>query len=465
MPLHTKLFDIHFLNSIHQAYGVTPCYIYSQELIESAIKQYQKAFGSHRHSIHYAVKANSNLSILSIIKQSGCGFDIVSIGELNRCLSIGVDPKHIIFSGVGKTDHEIKTALQLNIGCLNCESIEEIFLVNSIAQSMDKIAKIGLRVNPHINTKTHPYISTGLESNKFGLTIQDTRHILQCLDDKQLPNISVIGLGFHIGSQLMDVSPIVQSITSVLPLIDAYESVLSDCKIHHIDIGGGLGINYNMKPFKTVNATDDYRICNVRRSLNQHELYEIFDKNIFQRIDMFINAVKDALRRYPKYRDLAVVCEPGRSIVAYAGVLLTKILFYKRRMDRDKDFVIVDASMSEFIRPALYGGKHPIVLLKDNNDTQNEKMRNVDIVGSVCESGDFLGQQRRIYDANRNDLLAICHCGAYGFSMSSNYNSRCKVTELLIDRKNRVRVIKPRRTTHDLYELYHDEMELLASKL
>ena len=471
--LQTKLFDIDFLNNIGRKYD-TPCYIYSQELIEAAINRYQLAFSKYlktndnndKYKICYAVKANSNLSILSIIKNLNCSFDIVSIGELKRCLSIGINPSNIIFSGVGKTEKEIKYAISLNIGCFNCESIEEIFLLNKFAEkniNKNKIVNIGLRINPNINPETHPYISTGLLQNKFGITIKEIQEILiPNIQKNKLKNINIIGIGFHIGSQIMKVSPILQSIKSILPLIDQFNNI-QNTKIHHIDIGGGLGINYDMIPFKMNENKPNVLNCNIDGNLNGYQLYDIFEKNIFNRIDIFIDGVMNTLyddKYNGKYKDLSILCEPGRSIVGYCSILLCKVLFVKKRIGLNKDFVVIDGSMSEFIRPSLYQGIHPIILLKKVD--KDKETRNVDIVGPVCESGDFLGKGRKIKGVERNDLLAVCHVGAYGYVMSSNYNSRPSVMELLIDNHNKLRVIKPRQTIENLY---NDELTLLNSKL
>jgi diaminopimelate decarboxylase len=390
------------LSEVANEFG-TPSFVYSRKSIEEAFSKYQKAFGNQRHLICYAVKANSSIAILHLLAKMGSGFDVVSGGELKRVLLAGGDPKKTVFSGVGKTAQEIKDALSANIKCFNIESESELKRISHIAKLEGKSANISLRVNPDVDAKTHPYISTGLKENKFGVDIKDAINIYRRAKD--LPNLNIAGIDCHIGSQLVDIAPMRDAAIKVVELADALAKI--DIHIHHIDFGGGLGIRYQ-------NETP----------AGQQELVEVL-----------LDVVGT--------RDYEILIEPGRSIVGNSGVLLTRVEYVK--LGRDKNFLIVDAAMNDLARPALYDAHHEIVNVIEN---KTQKTHAFDVVGPICETGDFLGKNRSL-SAEEGDMLAIMSAGAYGMTMSSNYNTRPKAAEILVN-GSKCEVIRDRETIEDL---------------
>ena len=390
------------LSEVANEFG-TPSFVYSRESIEEAFSKYQKAFRNQRHLICYAVKANSNIAILHLLAKMGSGFDVVSGGELKRVLLAGGDPKKTVFSGVGKTAQEIKDALSANIKCFNIESESELERISHIAKLEGKSANISLRVNPDVDAKTHPYISTGLKENKFGVDIKDAINIYRRAKD--LPNLNIAGIDCHIGSQLVDIAPMRDAAIKVVELADALAKI--DVHIHHIDFGGGLGIRYQ-------NETP----------AGQQELVQVL-----------LDVVGT--------RDYEILIEPGRSIVGNSGVLLTRVEYVK--LGRDKNFLIVDAAMNDLARPALYDAHHEIVNVAEN---KTQKTQAFDVVGPICETGDFLGKNRSL-SAEEGDMLAIMSAGAYGMTMSSNYNTRPKAAEILVN-GSKCEVIRDRETIEDL---------------
>jgi len=390
------------LSEVANEFG-TPSFVYSRKSIEEAFSKYQKAFGNQRHLICYAVKANSSIAILHLLAKMGSGFDVVSGGELKRVLLAGGDPKKTVFSGVGKTAQEIKDALSANIKCFNIESESELERISHIAKLEGKLANISLRVNPDVDAKTHPYISTGLKENKFGVDIKDAINIYRRAKD--LPNLNIAGIDCHIGSQLVDIAPMRDAAIKVVELADALAKI--DINIHHIDFGGGLGIRYqNEMP------------------AGQQELVQVL-----------LDVVGT--------RDYEILIEPGRSIVGNSGVLLTRVEYVK--LGRDKNFLIVDAAMNDLARPALYDAHHEIVNVIEN---KTQKTHAFDVVGPICETGDFLGKNRSL-SAEEGDMLAIMSAGAYGMTMSSNYNTRPKAAEILVN-GSKCEVIRDRETIEDL---------------
>ena len=390
------------LSEVANEFG-TPSFVYSRKSIEEAFSKYQKAFGNQRHLICYAVKANSSIAILHLLAKMGSGFDVVSGGELKRVLLAGGDPKKTVFSGVGKTTQEIKDALSANIKCFNIESESELERISHIAKLEGKSANISLRVNPDVDAKTHPYISTGLKENKFGVDIKDAINIYRRAKD--LPNLNIAGIDCHIGSQLVDIAPMRDAAIKVVELADALAKI--DINIHHIDFGGGLGIRYqNEMP------------------AGQQELVQVL-----------LDVVGT--------RDYEILIEPGRSIVGNSGVLLTRVEYVK--LGRDKNFLIVDAAMNDLARPALYDAHHEIVNVIEN---KTQKTHAFDVVGPICETGDFLGKNRSL-SAEEGDMLAIMSAGAYGMTMSSNYNTRPKAAEILVN-GSKCEVIRDRETIEDL---------------
>lgn len=367
----------------------TPCYVYSKRAIVDRYCQYDTAFGDTPHVVCYAVKANSNLAILRVLVEAGAGFDIVSGGELFRVLKAGGDPPKIVFSGVGKTAEEIEYALESGIFSFNCESEPELDLVDTLAGRRKVQARVALRVNPDVDASTHPYISTGLRQHKFGIDIVEVEEVYQRA--KSLQNVVMESVSCHIGSQLLDIGPILEAVRKMLDLVDRLRA--RGIPIRHLDLGGGVGVPYRPNDPPSPNVGELVaRICDMTRG-----------------------------------RDLKVLLEPGRSIVAEAGVLLTKVLFRKR--NGDKEFVIVDAAMNDLIRPALYQSHHEILPVMVH---PRDSIR-ADVVGPVCETGDFLARDREMPDLEAGDLLAISTAGAYGFVQSSNYNSRPRPAEVLVD--------------------------------
>ncbi|MHB1946586.1 MAG: diaminopimelate decarboxylase [Gammaproteobacteria bacterium] len=389
-------------------YG-TPCYIYSRATIENNWRAFNTAFANYPHRICYAVKANSNLAILNLLAKLNSGFDIVSQGELERVLIAGGNPKNIIFSGVGKQTSEIMRALEVGIFCFNLESESELERLNYIATQQKKIASIALRINPNIDARTHRYISTGLHENKFGIEISQVIQLIEKI--KKMPNLNLIGIGCHIGSQLIELAPFLEALDSLLELVTKLTE--SGIKLNNIDIGGGLGICYrDEKP-------------------------------------PLISDYVAAIRKRVEPTKLEIILEPGRVIVANAGILLTKVEYLKQTAH--KNFAIVDAGMNDLIRPALYESWQNIIPAQLSM-TSEEKV--YDIVGPVCESADYLGKDRQL-SLKTADLLAICSAGAYGFSMSSNYNSRPRIAEIMVD-GNDHHLIRVRESFNDLYA--HEKM-------
>jgi diaminopimelate decarboxylase len=363
----------------------TPCYVYSRAALEEAFRAYDQALASHPHLICYAVKANSNLAILNVFARLGAGFDIVSGGELARVLAAGGDAKKVVFSGVGKREEEMRAALEAGIQCFNVESESELTRLNRVAGEMGRIAPVSLRVNPNVDARTHPYISTGLKENKFGIAHDQALRVYQ--EAAAMPNLRVHGIDCHIGSQLVDVTPFGEALDKVLELVAELNA--RGIQLAHIDVGGGVGIRYRDEaPI----AWDAYAGVLLSRMRGRRE---------------------------------TLVIEPGRSLVGNAGWLLTRVEYLKH--GEAKDFAIVDAAMNDLMRPALYDAWHDIVPVRQR---QGES-RSYSIVGPVCESGDFLGHDRKLVLAE-GDLLAVCSAGAYGMTMSSNYNTRPRAAEVMV---------------------------------
>ena len=395
------------IDEVVKHYG-TPCYVYSKQAILNVYQAYTDSFASLNHQICYAVKANSNLAVLGVLAQAGAGFDIVSRGELMRVLAAGGEASRVVFSGVGKTYGDIEYALNQGISCFNVESISELTLINDVAKTLDKSAPISLRVNPNVDAKTHPYISTGLKDNKFGITHEDAVAVYE--QAAQLSHIDIIGIDCHIGSQLTEVAPFVAALDKVLELIHSLRD--KGIELRHIDLGGGLGVRY----------IDETPVS----------------------IDEFAQALLPKLTEL----GLTVFFEPGRSIVANAGVLLTKVDVLKPT--EHKNFAIVDAAMNDLIRPALYQAEMaviPNILPKNGIDTDD--MQPWDIVGAICETGDFLAKDR-LLSLGKDDILAITGAGAYGFTMSSNYNSRPRASEVMVA-GDRHQLIRKRESIEALY--------------
>jgi diaminopimelate decarboxylase len=366
-------------------YG-TPSYIYSRASLEDNFRQFDQAFVNRKHLICYSVKANSNIAILNILARLGAGFDIVSVGELERVLKAGGDPRKIVFSGVGKLAPEIRRALETGIRCFNVESISELSLLNTIAGQVGVVAPVSLRVNPDVDARTHEYIATGLRENKFGIPAEMVMETY--LRAASLPHIQVTGVDCHIGSQLIELEPFQEALQTCLMLVDDLKH--QGIPIEHIDLGGGLGVRYKGEQPPHV---EEYAAM-VGQMLGTREMELIF--------------------------------EPGRSIVASAGILLTRVCYLKN--NTDKHFAIVDAAMNDLVRPSLYNAWQNIIPVRKNPG----EAQIYDVVGPVCESGDFLGKNRDL-SISEGDLLVVETCGAYGFVMSSNYNSRNRVPEILVD--------------------------------
>ena len=366
-------------------YG-TPLYVYSQKAMTDAFNLYQQAFADLKFLICYSVKANGNLSILRYFASLGCGFDIVSGGELERVLLAGGAANKVIFSGVGKSSAEIEFALKNNIRCFNVESLAELDRINSIAQRLNKIAPVSLRINPDVDAHTHPYISTGLKANKFGIASQDALAAYQLA--ATLPHLKITGIDCHIGSQLTDLSPLIEALQRLLVLVDKLDEL--GIQIEHIDLGGGIGIVYQNE-----NVPD-------------------------------LNAYAAAVSKLLSGRNLPLILEPGRSLIGNTGSLLTTVEYIKQ--GEKKNFVIVDAAMNDLMRPSLYQAYHNII---NASPTTADKFV-ADVVGPICETGDFLAKDRTIA-AKAGDLLLIQSAGAYASSMASNYNTRCRAAEVLVN--------------------------------
>lgn len=383
----------------------TPCYVYSRRAIENAWQAFDQAFRHQDHLICYAAKANSSLAVLNCLARLGSGFDIVSGGELERVLRAGGDPKKVVFSGVGKTAAEMRQALQAGILCFNVESEAELERLNAVAAELDTKAPVSLRVNPDVDAKTHPYISTGLRDNKFGIEIQRAEEVY--LQARALEHVELIGIDCHIGSQLTDLAPIGDALERMLALADRL--LAAGIPLSHVDIGGGIGIRYRDEQPPTA---AEYAAV-VRKRLGE--------------------------------RKLKLLLEPGRAIVGNAGVLLTQVEYLKQ--SSEKNFAVIDAGMNDLLRPALYDAWQriePVV------ESPSAAVQTYDVVGPVCESADFLGKDRELAVAT-GDLLAVLSAGAYGFVMSSNYNSRPRAAELMVD-GDRTYLIRRRETLDELLQ-------------
>jgi len=390
------------LTQIAENFG-SPCYVYSKSALSQAFERFSAGFKDANHLVCFAVKSNPSLAILNLFAKLGAGFDIVSGGELARVIAAGGDPKKVVFSGVGKTADEMRAALEAGIFCFNVESASELIRLNDVATYMGKIAPVSLRVNPNVDAKTHPYISTGLKNNKFGVAYEDALDIY--LQASEMSNIAIHGVDCHIGSQITELSPFLDAFDRVLALVDALAE--NNIQIQHIDLGGGIGICYSDETPPEFTA--------------------------------YAKAMREKLGN----RDVKLVFEPGRALVGNAGVLLTKVEYLKQT--ETKNFAIVDAAMNDLMRPALYDAYHDIKAVKP----RTEASVIYEIVGPVCESGDFLGHDRALA-LQEGDLLAIMSAGAYGMSMSSNYNTRPRAAEVMVD-NDQCHLIRKREQIADLF--------------
>ena len=392
-------------------YG-SPIYIYSRGQIESNWQQFDQAFGDHPHLICYAVKANSNLGVLNVLAKLGSGFDIVSIGELERVIAAGGKPGRCVFSGVSKTKTEIQRALELGIYCFNVESASELDSVESAAKLMSTKAPISIRINPDVDANTHPYITTGLKENKFGVSINRALELYKKAELSK--HLDVFGLDYHIGSQITEVSPFIEALEKGLELISELKA--EGIKMSHIDIGGGVGITYNEE--KTIN------------------------------IEKYVQSVLD------KVGDLEVLLEPGRAIVGNAGIFVTQVEYLKQ--GGVKSFAIIDGAMNDLQRPSLYGSYHQAIAVEDNSKGIKDTW---DLVGPICETGDFLAKDREL-TLEQGDYIALMSAGAYGFVLSSNYNSRPRVAEVMVSGSNHT-LVRKRETVGSLFEnefIFNDEI-------
>ncbi|HHK8638149.1 TPA: diaminopimelate decarboxylase [Vibrio parahaemolyticus] len=393
------------LQALAEQYG-TPLYVYSRATLERHWKAFDSAVGQHPHLVCYAVKANSNLGVLNALARLGSGFDIVSGGELERVIAAGGDAKKVVFSGVGKTPAEMKRALELGIKCFNVESEPELERLNKVAGELGVIAPISLRINPDVDAKTHPYISTGLRDNKFGIAFDRAPEVYQFA--QSLPNLNVQGIDCHIGSQLTSIDPFIDATDRLLALIDDLKA--QGINIRHLDVGGGLGVVYRdeLPP-----QPSDY--------------------------------AKALLGRLENHQDLELIFEPGRAIAANAGILLTRVEFLKHT--EHKNFAIIDAAMNDLMRPSLYQAWQDIVPVSPRNG----EPQTYDLVGPICETGDFLGKDRALV-LQEGDLLAVRSAGAYGFVMSSNYNTRTRAAEVMVD-GNQSHLVRQREELTSLWQL------------
>ncbi len=383
----------------------TPCYVYSKSALTQAFNNFKAGLIGTNHLVCFAVKANPNIAILNLFAKLGAGFDIVSGGELARVLAAGGDPKKIVFSGVGKSANEMRAALKAGIFCFNVESASELTRLNQVAGEMGKIAPVSLRVNPNVDAKTHPYISTGLKNNKFGVAFEDAIAVYE--QAATMPNIAVHGVDCHIGSQITELAPFIEALDLILGLVDRLAA--KNIPISHIDVGGGIGITY---------------------SDETPPEFETYTKAILAKL---------------AHKNVKALFEPGRALVGNAGVLLTKVEYLKHT--ESKNFAIVDAAMNDLMRPALYDAYHDIVAVNPRAGEADT----YEIVGPVCESGDFLGHDRALNLAE-GDLLAIKSAGAYGMSMASNYNTRGRVAEVMVD-DDKIHLIRQREKIADLFAL------------
>lgn len=391
---------------IIKAHG-TPAYIYSRATLERHWHAFDNAFGEHPHLICFAVKSNSNIALLNVMAKLGSGFDIVSQGELERVLAAGGDASKVVFSGVAKSHSEIARALEVGVRCFNVESIPELHRINEVAGKMGKVSPISLRVNPDVDAKTHPYISTGLKENKFGVSVQQAREVYRLA--KSLPNVKITGMDCHIGSQLTELQPFLDATDRLIVLMEQLKE--DGIELHHLDLGGGLGVPYHgeQPPHPTEYA----------------------------------KALLEKLKAYP---NLEIILEPGRAISANAGILVTKVEYLKSNEDRN--FAIVDTGMNDMIRPALYEAYMEIT---EVDQSLNREASVYDVVGPICETSDFLGKARTLSVAER-DYIAMRSAGAYGAAMSSTYNSRPQAVEILVDGA-KAHLIKARADFADLWRL------------
>ena len=392
------------LETIANQFG-TPTYIYSKNTLIQAFESFQKGLLKTNHLICFAVKANSNIAILNLFASLGAGFDIVSGGELERVLYAGGDPQKIVFSGVGKTVSEIEAALKANILCFNVESRSELLRIEAVASKINVKAPISIRVNPDVDAKTHPYISTGLKDNKFGVDFNQALALY--LEAKGMSYIEIKGIDCHIGSQITELKPFVDALDRVLSLVDQLKK--NNIHLSHVDIGGGIGICYQDE------SPPDF---------------DIYTKAILNKIQNL---------------DVKIIFEPGRALVGNAGILLSKVEYLKQ--NDIKHFAIIDAAMNDLMRPTLYDAYHEIKIVRE----QDTKLQSFDVVGPVCESGDFIAKNRSL-KLKENDLVCIMSTGAYGMSMSSNYNSRGRAAEVMVDR-DKIFEIRAREKSSDLFKL------------
>jgi len=385
----------------------TPLYVYSRATLERHWHAFNKAFGEHPHLVCFAVKSNPNIAILNVMAKLGSGFDIVSQGELERVLAAGGDAAKVVFSGVAKSHQEIARALEVNIRCFNVESEAELLRINQIAGEMGKIAPISLRVNPDVDAHTHPYISTGLKENKFGVSVEQAREVYKVA--ATLPNIKIVGMDCHIGSQLTELQPFLDAVDRLIVLMEQLKQ--DGIHLKHLDLGGGLGVTYTDEA--PPHPTD-------------------YAKALWEKLSAF--------------SELEIIVEPGRAITANAGILVTKVEYLKSNESRN--FAIVDAGMNDMIRPALYQAYMNILEI-DRTLAREEKI--YDVVGPICETSDFLGKQRKLAIAE-GDYLAQRSAGAYGASMSSNYNSRPRTAEVMVD-GDKAHLIRRREALNELWQL------------
>jgi diaminopimelate decarboxylase len=392
------------VTDIAEEYG-TPCYVYSKQALVETFNRFEAGLKATDHLVCFAVKANPNLAVLNVFAKLGAGFDIVSGGELARVLAAGGDPNKIVFSGVGKTADEMRAALHAGIFCFNVESASELVKLNAVAAEMNKIAPVSLRVNPDVDANTHPYISTGLKNNKFGVAFEDAISVYKAA--AAMPNIAIHGVDCHIGSQITEITPFIDALDRILGLVEQLET--NNIHISHIDVGGGIGITYDDE---TPPAFEQYTSA-ILEKLNKKQVKLLF--------------------------------EPGRALVGNAGILLTKVEYLKPA--ESKNFAIVDAAMNDLMRPALYDAYHEIIAAKPRVGEQTV----YEIVGPVCESGDFLGHDRQL-NLRENDLLVIKSAGAYAMSMASNYNTRARAAEIMVD-GNQCHVVRAREQIADLFAL------------
>jgi diaminopimelate decarboxylase len=397
------------LREVAERFG-TPCYIYGRKLIESNFLAYQSALAEMPHLVCFAVKSNSSLAVLNLLARLGAGFDIVSGGELERVIRAGGDPSRVVFSGVGKQAWEIEAALRAGIHCFNAESEAELQLIQGIASGQDVVAPVSLRVNPDVDARTHPYISTGLKENKFGIPFEEAVSLYEYAQGAS--HLKVTGIDCHIGSQLTDIDPFLDALDKLLMLVDQLSQ--RSIELEHLDIGGGLGVTYHDEQIPAITT--------------------------------FIEAVRKRL----KGRSLSLLLEPGRSIVANAGVFLTRVELTKK--NGDKHFAVVDGAMNDLIRPSLYQAYQKIEPVFRARQGETSEC-SYDVVGPVCETGDFLGKDRML-SLDAGDLLAVHSSGAYGFVMSSNYNSRARPPEIMVD-GSQVHLVRERENLDDLMRGEH----------